>query len=187
MPMLTKQDSVILVDEQDRMIGTMEKIAAHAKAKLHRAFSVFLFSDDGRMLLQQRAKDKYHSGGLWTNTCCSHPKPGETVSQAASRRLEEEMGIRGFVAEPLFSFIYRVDFNDGLTEHEFDHVLVGSYNLHVLPNPDEVQAFRYVSFEELDQEVRQHPERFTYWFQQTYKEVFERYQIQKENSENPSR
>src|SRR5687768_14206462 len=135
---------VILVNEQDEPVGTMEKLEAHQKGLLHRAFSVFVVNKNGEMLLQQRAQDKYHSGGLWTNTCCSHPLPGENVLDASHRRLMEEMGFDCPLRE-IFSFTYRAEFDNGLTEHEFDHVFFGEYDGEVIPDTAEVQATRYLS------------------------------------------
>ena len=119
-------EEVILVNEQDEQTGTIEKMEAHRKALLHRAFSVFIFNGKGEMLLQQRAMGKYHSPGLWTNACCSHPRPGEEVETAAFRRLKEEMGIETSLKK-IFDFIYRTEFDNGLTEYEFDHVYIGTY------------------------------------------------------------
>ncbi|MDP3929803.1 MAG: isopentenyl-diphosphate Delta-isomerase [Bacteroidota bacterium] len=157
------QEMVILVDEHDNEIGLMEKQEAHVKALLHRAFSVMVFNDKGEMLLQQRALSKYHSGGLWTNTCCSHPRQGETTEQAAHRRLQEEMG---FDCELKLhqTFIYKAPFDNGLTEHELDHVFIGTYNQDPQINPEEVNDFHWISLTELDQQLRNQPEKFTVWF-----------------------
>lgn len=156
---------VILVDYQDRPIGTMEKMEAHRQQRLHRAFSVFLY-DGNRLLLQKRAAHKYHCGGLWTNTCCSHPAPGETVLNAASRRLREELGIAiaPDALEEVDVFFYRYPFDNGLTEFECDHVLIGSYHGTPALNPEEVDELAWVSFEELEQAMAEHAERFTPWF-----------------------
>jgi isopentenyl-diphosphate Delta-isomerase len=154
---------VILVDEQDRQTGTMEKMEVHEKAILHRAFSIFIFNDKGEILLQKRAEKKYHSGGLWTNTCCSHPRPGENTMDAANRRLQEEMGF----STPLnkaFTFIYKAPFDNGLTEHEYDHVFVGNFNGPVKPDPDEVEDYCYQSLDGLKQSLQTHPGHFTEWF-----------------------
>ena len=126
-------EQVILVNEQDEQTGVMEKMEAHQKALLHRAFSVFIFNDKGELLLQQRASDKYHSGGLWTNTCCSHPNPDEETITAAQRRLKEEMGFTTKLSKA-FDFIYKSEFSNGLTEHEFDHVFTGYYNGEIHPD-----------------------------------------------------
>ncbi|WP_046371143.1 isopentenyl-diphosphate Delta-isomerase [Flavihumibacter petaseus] len=161
---------IVLVDIHDNPIGTMEKMEAHQKALLHRAFSVFIFNDQGEWLLQQRAADKYHSAGLWTNACCSHPRPGEPVAAAAVRRLEEELGFQTSL-QPAFSFIYKAEFGNGLTEHEYDHVFMGRYNNAVLPNPDEVAAVRWCSAEEIRQDLQQYPSRYTAWFRLAFDRV----------------
>ena len=157
------EERVILVDEADRELGTEGKLRAHREARLHRAFSVFLFDAEGRMLLQRRAAEKYHSGGLWTNTCCSHPRPGEEVGAAARRRLEEEMGLRCEL-ERAFTFVYRAELDDGLWEHEYDHVFIGSVDVDPEPDPAEVEGWRWVAVEEVEREMEAHPERFTIWF-----------------------
>lgn len=163
-------EEVILVDDQDRPIGTMEKMEAHAKGQLHRAFSIFVFNSDGELLLHQRAFDKYHSGGLWTNTCCSHPRPGESVLEAGHRRLMEEMGMACDLQER-FSFVYRSELDQGLIEHELDHVMFGvSDDLPVL-NPEEVAAYRYASLEEISEEMADDPDLFTEWFKICFAEV----------------
>ncbi len=155
--------NVILVDEQDNPLGVMEKMEAHQKALLHRAFSVFIFNNAGDLLLQQRAAGKYHSAGLWTNTCCSHPQPGEMVEEAALRRLEEEMGF-STPLEKAFAFLYKTGFDNGLTEHEYDHVFTGTYEGGIHPDPDEVSAYRYVPMDELLEWVQRAPGEFTEWF-----------------------
>src|SRR5690348_5807899 len=119
-------EQVVLVNEEDQEVGTMEKMEAHRRGVLHRAFSVFIFNKQGEMLLQQRAQEKYHSGGLWTNACCSHPRPGEEVSEGAGRRLVEELGFETEL-QPVFNFVYKANFENGLIEHEFDHVYFGTY------------------------------------------------------------
>ena len=154
---------VILVDGQDRPTGTMEKMEVHQKALLHRAFSVFIFNDKGEMLLQKRAGKKYHSGGLWTNACCSHPQPGEDTMEAAKKRLQEEMGFSTSLKKA-FSFVYKAPFANGLTEHEYDHVFVGNFNGPVKPDPDEVEHYCYQSLDELKQSLQTHPHNFTEWF-----------------------
>src|ERR1043165_5827412 len=138
------EEQVILVNEIDDEMGVMEKMEAHQKAILHRAFSIFIFNNKNEMLLQQRALNKYHSGGLWTNTCCSHPRPGEDTAAAASRRLKEEMGIETSIA-PAFSFIYQADFDNGLVEYEYDHVFIGKSTCAIVPNAAEVAAFCFKS------------------------------------------
>jgi isopentenyl-diphosphate delta-isomerase len=154
---------IILVNEHDEEIGTMEKMEAHRKGLLHRAFSVFIRNDAGEILLQQRALDKYHSPGLWTNACCSHPFPGESVAAAAHRRLHEELGFDCALTE-LFSFTYRTEFDNGLTEHEFDHVLLGTYNGNIQPNPAEVADYRYLPVSRIMEEIENDPSSFTSWF-----------------------
>lgn len=154
---------VILVNENDEQVGTMDKLEAHLQAKLHRAFSVFIFNSNGQMLLQQRAADKYHSAGLWTNACCSHPSPGEDTNMAVLRRLQEEMGFSTSVIR-IFDFTYKAEFDNGLVEYEFDHVYLGVYNGEVYPNPDEVQDFCYKELEEIKEQMDQQPEEFTAWF-----------------------
>lgn len=158
---------VILVNERDEPTGAMEKIEAHEKGLLHRAFSVFIFNEHGEMLLQQRAPGKYHSPNLWTNACCSHPAPGEEVSAAAHRRLKEEMGFDTEL-EKAFAFTYRAEFENGLTEHEFDHVFVGRYNGPVNPDPLEVSRYRYLNLRELRKELQEQPGLFTEWFKIAY-------------------
>lgn len=161
---------VILVNEKDEPTGTMEKMEAHRKALLHRAFSVFIFNSRGEMLLQQRAIRKYHSGGLWTNACCSHPQPGEESLAAAHLRLFQEMGFDTSL-EPLFEFVYRSDFENGLTEYEYDHVFVGVYDGPVLPNAAEVQDFCYMQPEEIARSLQSHPDKYTSWFQIAFPKV----------------
>ena len=158
------QEHVIVVNEQDVELYLEEKLEAHRKGLLHRAFSIFIFNSDGQMLIHQRAKTKYHSGGLWTNACCSHPRKGETIEQAAHRRLQEELGFDCFLKE-IFSFTYYAELDQGLKEHEFDHVLIGTYNGPVENfNPAEVDAVRFIDPEELIEETKLHPEQFTAWF-----------------------
>lgn len=167
---------VILVNEQDEATGVMEKMEAHRKGLLHRAFSVFILNDAGEMLLQQRALDKYHSAGLWTNTCCSHPLPGEAVEAAAHRRLFEEMGFDcGLIG--LFQFTYRTAFGNGLIEHEYDHVLSGTYNGVINPNPDEVNDYRFMSITAITQLLATQPAQFTSWFKLAFPKVIERLKV----------
>jgi len=157
-------EQLILVNEQDVAIGIMEKMEAHEKALLHRAFSVFVFNSNGELLLQKRAIEKYHCGGLWTNTCCSHPRPLEDTLQAANRRLQEEMGF----ATPLkkiFDFIYKAPFSNGLTEFEFDHVFVGYHDGPVQINTAEASDYQYLSVEEIQTLLETTPDQFTPWFQ----------------------
>lgn len=157
------EQEVILVDEHDQATGTAGKMKAHEEGWLHRAFSVFIFDSRGRMLLQQRAGGKYHGAHLWTNACCSHPHPDEDTEAAAARRLQEEMG---FVTplEPLFSFTYRAEVENGLTEHEFDHVFAGEYEGTIAPDKHEVEGYRYEEMRFIEQQLEQHPEKFTAWF-----------------------
>lgn len=161
---------VILVDAQDQPVGTMEKMEAHEKALLHRAFSVFLFNSRGEMVLQQRALSKYHSGGLWTNACCSHPAPGEETEAAARRRLREELGLDLPVTK-IFDFMYRADFDNGLTEYEFDHVFTGHYEGEVNFNPEEVMAVTYLSMDRLRSDMEQNPGKYTAWFRIAFPRV----------------
>jgi isopentenyl-diphosphate Delta-isomerase len=170
-----KQENVILVNSDDRIIGSMEKYEAHEKGVLHRAFSIFLFDDQDRLLLQQRALDKYHCGGLWTNSCCSHQRLGETNLVAAKRRLQEELRIDVAEISDAFSFVYRAEFDNGLIEHEFDHVLIGKFNGEPDFNPAEVAAVRYMDQQQLDEETVHFPEKFTPWFKLSYRRVFETY------------
>ena len=156
-------ERVILVDGEDNAIGTADKLEAHRKGQLHRAFSVFVLDDAGRMLLQRRAEGKYHSGGLWSNACCSHPRPGEATEDAAARRLVEEMGI-DCRPEPAFELVYRADVGGGLVEYEYDHIFLGHWTGEPSPDPAEVSEWRWVSLSELKQEVALHPRHFTYWF-----------------------
>lgn len=154
---------VILVNENDEAVGTMEKIAAHRKALLHRAFSVFIFNRKGEMLLQQRASNKYHSPNLWTNACCSHPMPGEETIDAAHRRLVEEMGFDTEL-EHAFSFIYKTPFDNGLTEHELDHVFIGHYDGIINPDETEVRDFTFMKMEAIKQSMDIHNHKYTSWF-----------------------
>lgn len=154
---------VILVDEKDTATGVMEKQEAHVRGALHRAVSVFLFNAAGELLLQQRAADKYHSGSLWTNTCCGHPRQGETEIEAANRRLYEEMGIHCQL-QKAFEFMYNADMGNGLTEHEFDHVFVGYTDTHPIPNILEVEDWKYMSKEALEADIAENPAAYTQWF-----------------------
>lgn len=161
-PMENAEDLVILVDESDHEVGLLEKMSAHEEGLLHRAFSIFIFNSEGLLLLQRRAMDKYHSPGLWSNTCCSHPRKGETTLEACSRRLGEEMGLN-CTLDFAFSFIYRAEFGNGLVEHEFDHVYFGRTDEKPDSNPSEVMDWKYISIEELQQQVLSHPENYTEW------------------------
>ena len=163
-------EHVILVDEQDNPIGTMEKQAAHIEPHLHRAFSIFIFNSKGKLLLQQRALSKYHSPGLWTNTCCSHPRDGETLEEATSRRLLEEMGMVCPMHE-VYTFIYKAPVGEGLTEHEFDHVFIGQSDDTPNINHDEVESWKYMSLKDLSKDIQRHPEHYTEWFKITFEEM----------------
>lgn len=163
-------DEVILVDTLDRAVGVAEKGAAHRAGLLHRAFSIIVYDRAGRMLLQQRAHSKYHCGGLWSNTCCSHPRPGEDTEAAAHRRLLEEMGF-DCPLERVHDFVYRVDVNNGLVEHEYDHVFIGRCDASPRHDPDEVHAWRWIEPVELERETSLRPEHFTYWFRRCLEEM----------------
>ena len=164
-------EMVILVDNNDNQLGLMEKIEAHEKAILHRAFSVFILNDNNELLLQKRALSKYHSPGLWTNTCCSHPRNGESVINAGLRRLKEEMGFETEISS-LLSFIYKAKFDNGLTEHEFDHVLVGSYNHSPIINSIEVDSWKWMSMENVKKDIKDHPDNYTAWFKIIFKKYY---------------
>jgi isopentenyl-diphosphate delta-isomerase len=168
------EDKIILVDEQDHPIGVAEKMEAHEKNLLHRAFSIFIIrmTDQPEILLQQRALHKYHSGGRWTNTCCSHPRPHETVIEAGMRRLQEEMGITADLRD-LGWFQYNAHFENGLSEHEIDHVLIGEVpaSCAIIPNPDEVMAYRWITIAALQAELAAQPDQFTPWFEQALEVV----------------
>jgi isopentenyl-diphosphate Delta-isomerase len=157
------EDKVILVNEEDEQTGIEGKEEVHKRGLLHRAFSVFIFNRKGEMLLQQRNTHKYHSGGLWSNTCCSHPKPGEEVAAAALRRLKEEMGFETSL-EKIFDFVYRIEFENGLTEHEFDHVFAGEYDGKVMPSEEEVKDYCYKKMDEIRTLLQTQPSEFTQWF-----------------------
>ena len=154
---------VVLVDEQDNPIGKMEKQQAHIEGLLHRAFSIFIFNSEKKLLLQKRASSKYHCGGLWTNSCCSHPRENENIQDAANRRLAEEMGMQCSL-KPIFTFMYKAEFDNGLIEHEFDHVFFGESDQNPKINPEEVETYRYIAMEDLQQEVKEFPQNFTPWF-----------------------
>ena len=164
------KENVILVNENDEKIGLMEKMEAHEKALLHRAFSVFTFNEKGELLLQQRAASKYHSPLLWTNTCCSHQRDGETNIEAGKRRLMEEMGFECELNE-LFHFAYKASFDNGLTEHEIDHVMVGQYDADPEINLEEVECFKWMKIEEVKTDMAEKPEIYTVWF----RIIFEKY------------
>lgn len=163
-------EKVILVDEYDNEIGTMEKIEAHRNSVLHRAVSVFIINNQGKWLLQRRAFDKYHSGGLWTNTCCTHPKPGETSIQAANRRLKEEMGLIAELNE-IFQFKYKNALDNDLTEHELDHVFIGFTNDKPIINITEVAEWKYISYRKLITDITKYPDNYTVWFRKIAERV----------------
>lgn len=157
------EEQVILVNENDEQIGLMPKMEAHEKGVLHRAFSVFIFNDQNELLLQQRSLDKYHSPGLWTNTCCSHQRHGETSLEAGRRRLQEEMGFSTVLKETT-SFIYKAPFDNGLTEHELDHILVGKYNKQPQINKEEVASWKWMELEAVKKDIELNPDEYTAWF-----------------------
>jgi isopentenyl-diphosphate delta-isomerase len=167
-------DHVVLVNERDKALGTMEKLEAHRRGVLHRAFSVFIFNRAGRLLLQQRADGKYHSAGLWTNSCCSHPRPGELLHAAAQRRLREELGIQCAIGEE-FSFIYKADVGNGLIEHELDHVFFGVHDGPLFPDPAEVKDVRWMRMNDLADDLRTAPERYTAWLNICWPRVMDRF------------
>jgi isopentenyl-diphosphate delta-isomerase len=167
------EEKVILVSNDDRQLGLMGKMEAHEKAVLHRAFSVFIFNKKGELLLQQRALDKYHSPGLWTNTCCSHQRDGESNIEAGHRRLHEEMGFQCELKE-LFWFVYKAAFDNGLTEHELDHVMIGSSEDDPIINPEEVASFKWMPLEDVKKDMQEQPELYTEWFKIIFKEYDQR-------------
>ena len=164
------EERVILVDQEDNELGTEEKMKAHEQALLHRAFSIFIFNSKGELLLQKRAEGKYHCPGLWTNTCCSHPRPGESLEEAVQRKLKQEMGFTTPLKEA-FTFIYKVSFENGLTEHELDHVFLGTFDGNPEPNPEEVGEWKWISPEKLKEDVQEHPEKYTHWFKTSLDKV----------------
>ncbi len=170
------EERVILVNENDEQIGTMPKIEAHEKAVLHRAFSVFVFNDDHELMLQQRASHKYHSPLLWTNTCCSHQREGESNIEAGKRRLQEEMGFVTDLKETT-SFIYKAPFDNGLTEHEYDHVMVGIFNGEPQINPEEVESWKWMPLEAVKVDIELHPELYTEWFKIIFDKFYEHINI----------
>ena len=163
---------LILVDEMDNPVGEMEKMEVHQKALLHRAFSIFIFNGNGQMLLQQRAEDKYHSPGLWTNTCCSHPCVGQQTEEAAEKRLQEEMGFT-VPLRKAFDFTYKASFENGLTEHEYDHVFIGKYDGVIDPDKAEVKDHCFAGMDEIKNSIRSHPKKYTEWFKIAFPKVEE--------------
>jgi isopentenyl-diphosphate Delta-isomerase len=170
------EENVILVNEFDEQIGLMPKMEAHEKALLHRAFSVFIFNDANELMLQQRAFDKYHSPGLWTNTCCSHQREGESNIQAGKRRLKEEMGFVVDLQESI-SFIYKAPFDNGLTEHEFDHILIGKYNKKPYVNEHEVANWKWMPIEDVKNDILLRPEIYTEWFKIIFEKFYQHINI----------
>tara|TARA_E500000081_G_C6085162_1_gene329844 strand:- start:95 stop:613 length:519 start_codon:yes stop_codon:yes gene_type:complete len=156
-------DKVILVDKNDNQVGLMPKLEAHEKGLLHRAFSVFIFNNEYKLLLQKRATSKYHSGGLWTNTCCSHPREGEDISEAANRRLFEEMGIKTSLRK-VYDFIYKAELDNGLTENEFDHVFYGVYDKEPKINLEEADDFKWMDMDSLNDDINNNGGNYTVWF-----------------------
>ncbi len=163
-------EKVILVDELNRELGEMEKMEAHSKGLLHRAVSVFIFNNDNELLLQKRAHHKYHSADLWTNTCCTHPRPGENTYDAAVRRLKEEMGMTSDL-ELVHHFVYQTSFDNGLIENEFDHVYIGFTDVKPVLNPEEASEYKYMSFQDLSASLQHDPKDYTSWFKVCFEEV----------------
>ncbi len=174
-----EEEMVILVNKNDEQIGTMPKMEAHEKALLHRAFSVFIMNDKGETLMQRRAAQKYHSPGLWTNTCCSHQREGETNRVAGKRRLHEEMGFQTELEE-LFSFVYKARFDNGLTEHELDHVMVGTFNGEPKVNPEEVSDYKWMQPETVKTDMEENPENYTEWSKIIFEKFYD-HLVQKED------
>ncbi|NRD22915.1 isopentenyl-diphosphate Delta-isomerase [Winogradskyella litoriviva] len=172
------EEKVILVDKNDNQIGLMPKMEAHEKALLHRAFSVFIFNDDNELMLQQRAAHKYHSPKLWTNTCCSHQRDGETNLMAGKRRLQEEMGFVTELEEKT-SFIYKAPFDNGLTEHEYDHVMVGHYNEKPIINEDEVMDWKWMKLDDVKKDISDNSQLYTAWFKIIFEKFYEFINIKK--------
>jgi isopentenyl-diphosphate delta-isomerase len=170
------EEKVILVDKQDNPIGLMPKMEAHEKGVLHRAFSVFILNTAGDLMLQQRALHKYHSPGLWTNTCCSHQRDGESNIAAGQRRLYEEMGFVTPLRE-VTSFIYKAPFDNGLTEHELDHIMIGQYNDEPIINPDEVADWKWMPIDAVRDDINQHPQNYTVWFIIIFEQFYEKIKL----------
>lgn len=167
------KNEIILVDESDNEVGTGEKLEVHKLGKLHRAFSIFIFNSKGELLIQKRAHTKYHSGGLWSNTCCSHPRPSEDLEITAHRRLKEEMGIDCDLKE-IYKFIYKIKFENELTEHEYNHVLVGNSDNAPVVNPEEAEDWKWFDTRLLSEDIKNHPDKYTYWFKISLDEVLKR-------------
>lgn len=167
-------NKIVLVDKKDKKIGEDYKIKVHKEGKLHRAFSIFIFNSKGETLLQKRSFKKYHSGGLWSNACCSHPNLKENIVSSARKRLKEEMGFNCKLKE-IFSFIYKAKLNKKFIEHEFDHVLIGKFNGKPKINTNEVEDFKWVNYKFLIDDVKKHPQNYTYWFKKCYKKVIKKF------------
>jgi isopentenyl-diphosphate delta-isomerase len=169
------QNNVILVDKKDNQIGVLEKLEAHKTGRLHRAFSIFIFNSKGQLLLQRRAKKKYHCGGLWTNTCCSHPRPGETIKGAAHRRLKEEMGFDCNLKE-IHKFVYKTKFKNGLTENEYDHVLIGKFDDEPVVDREEAEDWEWTEPNSILEDIENNPEKYTFWFRFCLDEILTKVQ-----------
>lgn len=156
-------EKIILVDKNDNKIGIGEKLQTHKEGKLHRGFSILIFNSKNELLIQKRAKIKYHSPGLWTNTCCSHPRKGKNLREEVKKRLKEEMGFECKLKK-IFTFIYKVKFKNGLTEHEYDHVFIGKFDGKPNPNPKEVDDYKWISIEKIQKDIKKDPTKYTYWF-----------------------
>lgn len=180
------EEKVVLVNELDELIGVENKTRAHLLGALHRAFSVFIINADGQLLLQKRAQTKYHSKGLWSNTCCGHPRLGETIEQASRRRLWEEMGIHSDLRK-LFEFIYRANVDEGLIEHEYDHILIGWFDGVPQPDPDEVAEWKWADLKIVTVDLKAHPERYTYWFRISFDRFLQTVAAQQIDSDNGDR
>lgn len=172
-----KEEQVILVNEKDEQIGLMPKMEAHEKGLLHRAFSVFVFNDKNELMVQQRAGHKYHSPLLWTNTCCSHQREGEDNISAGKRRLQEEMGFETDLKETI-SFIYKAPFDNGLTEHEYDHILIGYYNDEPNINPEEVADWKWMSLQAVNADIKANPNQYTEWFKIIFEKFYEHINVE---------
>jgi isopentenyl-diphosphate delta-isomerase len=168
------EDTILVIDETDKEIGNGSKMDIHRRGILHRAFSIFVFNSKGKLLIQQRLKNKYHSGGLWTNTCCSHQRLGETLEESTHRRLIEEMGFDCELTE-IFTFKYRANLDHDLIENELDHVFIGRYEKDPLPNIDEVEGFKWISVADIQKDIKKNPDNYTYWFKLVVNRVIEHY------------
>lgn len=169
---MSDKEMILLVDENDKEAGYGEKHEVHKKGIFHRAFSIFIFNSQKQLLLQKRESNKYHSPGLWTNSCCSHQRQNELLSEAIHRRLKEEMGFDCELKE-VFTFSYRVEFNPELIENEFDHVFVGYYDGEVTPEPYEVEDYKWMTLEEIKKDMEKNPDMYTYWFKICFPKIGE--------------